>query len=144
VSPEAGYGLGPDDGERLVFGGVTILLKAATDAFALWEERPPLLDTPMHVHEYEDELFHVLDGQHVFRCGDEEFELAPGGCCFLPRRVPHGHRRVVSGVGRLLAMTSPGGFAGFFRMLAKAEENGSLGPDAYAEASARHGITWLS
>jgi len=40
-------------------------------------------------------------------------------------------------------MTFPGGFDGFFRMLADAERAGELGPDAYAAASARFGITWL-
>ena len=46
------------------------------------EEVPPLLDTPLHVHANEDEMFYVLEGM-------------------------------------------------------------TLGPDAYANASENHGITWL-
>jgi mannose-6-phosphate isomerase-like protein (cupin superfamily) len=143
----AGYALGPDDGERLVFGEGIVLVKASAaqsgGAFTIWEELPPLLDTPLHVHEHEDELFHILEGEHVFQCGEEEFQLGPGGFVFLPRRVPHGHRRVVPGQGRFLVLTAPGGFEGFFRMLAEADRAGTLGPDAYAAASERYGITWL-
>jgi hypothetical protein len=43
----------------------------------------------------------------------------------------------------LLVMTTPGGLDGFFRELAAADRVGALGPDAYAEASERYGITWL-
>jgi hypothetical protein len=46
-------------------------------------------------------------------------------------------------VGRLLVLTSPPGFEGFFRQLAEAERQGTLGPDAYAAASERYGITWV-
>jgi len=35
-------------------------------AFCIIEEIAPL-DTPLHVHEHEDELFYVLEGEHVFR-----------------------------------------------------------------------------
>ena len=37
----------------------------------------------------------------------------------------------------------PGGFEGFFRELAEAEQAGKLDRDAYAAASQRFGITWL-
>jgi hypothetical protein len=47
------------------------------------------------------------------------------------------------GKGRLLVQTVPGGFDGFFRELAVAHDAGTLGPDAYANASKRYGITWL-
>jgi len=40
-------------------------------------------------------------------------------------------------------MTSPVGFEGFFREFAAAHHTGTLGPDAYANASARFGISWL-
>jgi mannose-6-phosphate isomerase-like protein (cupin superfamily) len=144
VGTAHGYAVAADDGERLTFGGGTVLIKAATAGLTVWEELPPLLDTPLHVHEHEDELFHILEGEHAFECGDDMFEVGPGEFLALPRRVPHAHRRVVPEVGRFLVMTCPGGFDGFFRMLADADRAGTLGPEAYAEASGRFGITWLS
>ena len=146
VRPPA-FALGPDDGERLVFGGVTILVRASTEAtggaFSMFEEVPPLVDTPLHVHELEDEWFLPLEGEHVFRVGEEELRAGPGGLVFAPRGVPHAQRRAVPHEGRLLVLTSPGGFEGFFRELAAADAAGTLGPDAYAAASQRYRITWL-
>ena len=137
-----GYTLGRDEGEWLQFGETTILLRATSDEVTVREEIAPLLDTPLHVHANEDEYFHVIEGEHEFRCGGQEFEVGPGAFVHLPRGVPHGHRRMVEGKGRLLVITTPGGFDGFFRMLMAADRSGDLGPDAYARASAEFGITW--
>jgi quercetin dioxygenase-like cupin family protein len=98
----------------------------------------------MHVHANEDEFYYVLEGDHVFQRGDETVELGPGGFVFLPRGVPHGHRRVVPTVGRLLTVLSPAGLEGFFRELAEADRAGHLDDAAYAAASERYGITWVS
>jgi mannose-6-phosphate isomerase-like protein (cupin superfamily) len=144
VDATRGYAVDAESGERLTFGGGTVLIKAATPALTVWEELAPLLDTPLHVHEHEDELFHILEGEHVFECGGHRFDVGPGDFLALPRGVPHAHRRVVAGAGRFLVMTCPGGFDGFFRMLADADRAGTLGPETYAQASLRYGITWLS
>jgi mannose-6-phosphate isomerase-like protein (cupin superfamily) len=130
----------------LRFSDAELLVKAAADTtaggFTVVEEFSPL-DTPLHVHAHEDELFYVLEGEHVFRVGDAEFQVGPGGTVFAPRGVPHAHRRVVPRTGRFLTMTSPAGLEGFFRELSEAEREGTIGPEAYARASERYGITWL-
>jgi Cupin domain len=65
----------------LSFAGAVFLVKASTQstsgAFAIIEEVDPL-DTPLHVHANEDELFYVIEGEHVFRVGEEEFPAGPG------------------------------------------------------------------
>lgn len=132
--------------ERLRIGDFEVVVKASADttggAFTVFEEHDPV-DTPLHVHANEDELWYVLDGEHVFRVGDEERRVGPGGVVFAPRGVPHAQRRVVPRTGSVLALTSPAGLEGFFRELAAAHRAGTLGPDAYASASRNHGITWL-
>jgi mannose-6-phosphate isomerase-like protein (cupin superfamily) len=134
-------------GELLRFGEVTILVRASGEStggrLSVFEEVPPMVDTPRHVHSNEDELFCVLEGEHVVEVGDHEHRAGPGATVFAPRGVPHAQRRVVAGEGRLLIVTTPGGFDGFFRELAAADAAGTLGPDAYAAASERYGITWL-
>jgi mannose-6-phosphate isomerase-like protein (cupin superfamily) len=133
--------------ELLRFGEVTILVRASGEstggALSVFEEVPPMADTPRHVHSNEDELFYVLEGEHVIEVGDREFRAGPGATVFAPRGVPHAQRRVAAGEGRLLVLTTPGGFDGFFRELAAADAAGTLGPDAYAAASEKYGITWL-
>ena len=123
------------------------LVKASAEttagAFAIIEEVDPL-DTPLHVHANEDELFYVIAGDHVLRVGDEEFAAGPGAVVFAPRQVPHAHRRVVPRTGRFLTMVSPPGLEGFFRELSAAEDAGGAGPEAYERASAKYGITWVS
>jgi mannose-6-phosphate isomerase-like protein (cupin superfamily) len=140
------YQLKAEGGERLRFGEVEIVVKASADttagAFTLFEENEPV-DTPLHVHENEDELFYVLEGEHVFQVGDQEFHAGPGGLVFAPRGVPHAQRRVVPRTGRILVLTSPAGFEGFFRELAEADRVGAGGPDAFTRASKKYGITWL-
>ena len=142
------FGLDADGGERLDFGAATILIRASAEttggAFTLFEEVPPLADTPLHVHEHEDELFYVLEGEHVFHVGDEEFPTGPGRLVFAPRGVPHAQRRVVPGSGRLLVLTAPAGPRGILsRAGCGTRRRERSGRDAYAGASGRHGITWL-
>ena len=95
------------------------------------------------VHRNEDVLYYVIEGEHVYQCGDEEFQVGPGDLVFLPRGIPHAHRRVVPQAGRLIGMTFPGGLEGFFRILAEASRVGDLGEAAYARASHEYGITWV-
>jgi mannose-6-phosphate isomerase-like protein (cupin superfamily) len=146
-SPVPPFAVPRDGGERLVFGETTMIVRAAADttggSFTLLEELPPLLDTSTHVHAREDEMYYVLEGDHVFTCGGEEFQAGPGGLVFLPRGVPHAHRRVIAGVGRLLCILTPAGLEGFFRVLAEAAGSGGPMDEAYVQASRDHGITWL-
>ena len=141
------YELAADEGERLRFGEVEILLKASAEttggAFTLFEEREPV-DTPLHVHEHEDELFYVLEGEHIFEVGEREFRAGSGDLVYAPRGVPHAQKRVVPRTGRVLILTSPAGLEGFFRELAAADSAGRLGPEAYAHASENYGVTWLT
>ena len=132
--------------EYLSFGEVEIIVKASGEetggAFAVFEENKPV-DTGLHVHEREDELFYVLEGEHVFTVGDTEHHAGPGDLVFAPRGVPHAQRRLVPRTGRTLVLTAPAGLEGFFRELADAERAGVLGPAAYDRASRDYGIRWL-
>jgi mannose-6-phosphate isomerase-like protein (cupin superfamily) len=145
-APPFGFKLDADGGEHLRFGEVAVVIKASAEttggAFSIIEEIAPV-DTPLHVHGHEDELFYVLEGEHVFQVGEEALSVGPGGLVFAPRGVPHAQRRVVPRQGRLLTMCSPAGFEGFFRELAEAQRTGSIGSDAYARVSKKYGITWL-
>ena len=141
------FALEAAEGEPLRFGDVQILIKASAEttggAFALFEERDPV-DTPLHVHEHEDELFFVLAGEHVFQVGEREYRAGPGDLVFAPRGIPQAQRRALPRTGRVLVMTTPPGLEGFFRELDAAHQTGRLGPDAYSRASQTYGITWLS
>jgi mannose-6-phosphate isomerase-like protein (cupin superfamily) len=141
-----GHRVEADGGERLRFSDAEFVVRASADrtggAFTIIEEVAPL-DTPLHVHKYEDELWYILEGKHVIQVGDEEFHVGPGETVFGPRDIPHAQRRVVPRTGRFLILVSPAGFEGFFRELAEAERTGASMPEAYARVSDKYGITWL-
>ena len=140
------FSLAQGEGEHLAFSGAQFVVRASGDttggSFSVIEESAPL-DTPRHVHENEDELFVILEGEHVFTIGAETFQAGPGAVVFAPRRVPHEHRRVVPRTGRFLTLVSPPGFEGFFRELSEAEQSGASMTDAYAAVSEKYRTTWL-
>ena len=91
VEQARGFKVNADGGERLQFSDAELIVRASSDstggAFTIIEEVEPL-DTPLHVHKNEDELWYVLEGEHVVQVGDEEFHVGPGGIAFGPRGVP--------------------------------------------------------
>jgi mannose-6-phosphate isomerase-like protein (cupin superfamily) len=133
-------------GERLNYLGMEFAIRASAEstggAFSIVEEIDPL-DTPPHIHHSHDELFYVLEGEHVFTVGGTEFEAGPGDLVFGPRGVPHAHRRVVPRVGRIREMFSPAGFEVFFRDLAEADRNGQAGVEDLRRIAAKFGATFV-
>jgi hypothetical protein len=79
-----------------------------------------------------------------FRRGDETINLGPGGFVFLPRGVPHAHRRIGDDAGKLLILITPAGFETFFVELSEAMASGwSLDEEFYGELSCKYAMTWL-
>lgn len=87
-------------------------------AFSLIEATlKPGNEPPAHVHEREDELFYVLDGEVDGYIEAETFRLQPGGCLLLPRMKPHSFI-VRTPRLRMLVLTQPGGIEGYFESMA--------------------------
>jgi quercetin dioxygenase-like cupin family protein len=85
-------------------------------------------EPPVHTHATEDEFFYVLDGEVAFRCGEDRFEVAGGGCVLLPRGLPHGYR-IGSPAARLLVVTTPApedGVRGWSGFVGSFERNSEL------------------
>lgn len=86
-------------------------------------------EPPDHTHATEDEIFYVLKGDVIFRCGADTFEMEDGGFIFLPRGIEHGYQIRDENDVRLLVVTSPaqedavGGWGGF---VADLEAQGEL------------------
>ena len=139
-----GFALDADAGERLVFGDVTVLIRASAEttcgAFTLIEEIPPMVDLRFTSTQENTECSMCSRASMSSSAATRSSALALG---VLPCGSPYSQLRVVPGEGRLLVPTSPAAVEGFFRQLAAARREGTLGPDAYAEASERYGITWL-
>jgi mannose-6-phosphate isomerase-like protein (cupin superfamily) len=98
-------------------------------AFGLVEAlAAPGSSPPLHIHHREDESFWVLEGRLTVRCGEETFDALPGSFAFLPRGVPHTF--VVEGdePARILGLSVPGGFEGYFAAAGRPAEAYGLPP----------------
>ena len=76
----------------------------------------PGSEPPLHVHDREDEMFYVLEGELTVQRGFETLVLRAGQCGFLPRGLQHTYK-ITSQHARWLIGITPGGFEEFFRTL---------------------------
>ena len=104
---------------------------------------PPGGGPPLHLHHREDELFRVLEGRYLIRCGDETYDVTAGDTILLPRGVPHTFFNPESTPGRLLTILEPGGFEAFFEDVHSAGLEAPRDFPAIAEIAARYGLEFL-
>ena len=67
----------------------------------------------LHVHEYEDEAFYILDGEMIVTIGSDDYHVKPGDYIFLPRKIPHTSRFLTDTV-HILIFISPAGLEEYF------------------------------
>ena len=99
---------------------------------------------PLHVHEYEDELFYVLEGELLVTVGEQQMKLPAGSAAFLPRGIPHTFK-VTSPKAKGLILISPAGFENYF---VRMSEIAPGAPDAAAlkamvEIAGEFGVRFL-
>lgn len=114
------------------------LMKLTSDntggALSLWFETvPPGGGPPPHVHYAEDEVFVVTEGEITFQSGDQRWVALPGAVVFAPRGIPHSFQNTGHRVGRMIALTTPGGFDDYFRRTALRWEGRDMRPPIQQE-----------
>jgi quercetin dioxygenase-like cupin family protein len=116
----------------------------AGDYYVFEVVTPPGLGIPPHVHDREDELIHVLEGEYSILLGDNEQTARTGDQIFFPRHIPHAFRNVGNAPGRTLWTVVPGGnFEEFFEQLAALPSDGEPDLALVAEIFARYGMEIL-
>jgi quercetin dioxygenase-like cupin family protein len=108
---------------------------------------------PLHVHQTEDEIFHVLEGQLRVRAGDTEVRIGAGETILGPKGVPHTYRAESREGARWLVITRRGDFERFVHALSRPAERPEpprpQGPptpeqaNALAAAAREHGIEFV-
>lgn len=79
---------------------------------------PPGMGIPPHVHEREDEMIYVLEGEFMVMLGDQNIPAIPGTEIFFPRHTPHAFQNIGKTPGKTLWTIVPGGnFEDFFEEL---------------------------
>jgi quercetin dioxygenase-like cupin family protein len=85
------------------------------DGFALIiDETPPGAGPPLHVHQNEDEIFYVLEGELTIQVGKERYTVPAGGTAILPRGVPHTFGNLGTDTVKSLVLLTPAGLENFF------------------------------
>lgn len=96
---------------------------------------------PLHLHDAQDEIYFVLDGEYLFQVGERRVVVEAGGMIFLPRGVPHAFAQRGQS-GRMLFMFTPAGrMEDYFRRLAALE--GPPEPERVAALFADHGMSLI-
>ena len=97
-----------------------VLAKQNTDGnyYVFEVVTPPGLGIPPHVHDREDELIYVVEGEFGIMLGDKQFSAKAGDEIFFPRHIPHAFQNIGSKAGKTLWTVVPGGnFEEFFEKL---------------------------
>lgn len=133
--------------ETLDILGSTLIVfsDGSTIPMVFAEERLPAgFGVPMHVHEDDDELFYVLDGELAVVRPDGEAQIGRGDCVKLPRGVPHGLRNVADAPARMLVALVPGiRTLQMLRHFDRAGRAGRLLPDDIAGIAAQYGVRFV-
>lgn len=80
---------------------------------------PPGHGIPPHVHDREDELIYVVEGEYAVMIGDKQYIAKQGDELFFPRHIPHAFQNIGPHAGKTLWTVVPGGsFEDFFEELA--------------------------
>lgn len=80
---------------------------------------PPGLGVPPHVHQREDELIYLVEGELEVMLGGQKFLARAGDNIFFPRNVAHAFHNAGSQVAKCIFTVVPGGnFEEFFDKLA--------------------------
>ena len=103
--------------------------------------------TPYHLHHRDDETFYILEGEATFISGSQKIKATAGSIIFLPRGIPHGFRADTP--GRMLIVTTPGGFDRFVAEAGEPAKTLTLPPPSEPDfqklttLAARYGIDIL-
>jgi quercetin dioxygenase-like cupin family protein len=104
---------------------------------------------PLHVHEREDEVFHLVDGELTVFLPGQQIELRAGDTLRAPQGIPHTYR-VGSETARWIVFCEPAGLETFVRAVSEEAPFDDLPPagrdhdlPAIEAAAAAQGIVLL-
>jgi mannose-6-phosphate isomerase-like protein (cupin superfamily) len=97
-----------------LFEGDTFFCKVSTkdtdgDIYIFESIRDKKGGPPLHYHYEQDEWWYILEGEFLFKVGDQTFTAKAGDSVFGPRMVPHAFAKTNDGTSKLLMAFQPAG-----------------------------------
>ena len=138
----------PDSGEQLNIAGSKTFHKIKSSAtngvFSVLEFiTPPGKSVALHVHEREDELVYLLEGEIEVTLGNQKMKAVPGVTALLPRGIPHGFTNIGNKPSRLVDTILPGQFDNYFVELAALYAAGEPSEEQIDALSRKYRIRYL-
>ena len=117
--------------------------KDTNGLFTLIEEQnDPGTGIPAHVHENEDEVFKVIEGEMEITVGGKTTILKAGDLAFGPRGVPHSWRIVGDQKAKVILSVFPSGIEDMFVELSQLPPGPPDFPKV-AEICGRYGVNFV-
>lgn len=136
----------PDGGRVLKFLGVThkVTSEQSGGAFYICEAVfGPENGSPFHIHHFEDEIIHVLEGAIDIRLDNEKLYAPAGGIVHLPKKIPHALHNPLKTPLRIMVHAIPGGLEHYFDDVDAALQSGSFNAEVHTQISKKYGLEWL-
>ncbi len=138
----------PNSGGQLKIAGSQTFHKikgsATNGVFSVIEfVTPPGKGVALHVHEREDELVYLLEGEIEVTLGNQKMKAVPGVMALLPRGIPHGFTNIGNKPSRLLDTILPGQFDNYFVELAALYAAGDPSGEQVDALSRKYRIKYL-
>lgn len=97
---------------------------------------------PLHIHELEDEIFHVLEGNVELILGEKIITGKEGDIIYLPRGIKHGIKTLGNETAKVLNYVIPGkNFEEFFNKMNELGLNATL--EEKVKIGMKHRIKFL-
>ncbi len=106
------------------------------------QNNEPGIGIPPHVHENEDEIFRVIEGQLEVQIADQKTVLGPGDMVLCPRGIPHTWKVVGDSNAKVDLSFYPAGMEGMFEELAQLPD-GPPDMEVVSEICGRYGIKFV-
>jgi quercetin dioxygenase-like cupin family protein len=103
----------------------------------------PESGSSLHIHHYEDEVIHVLEGEIEIRLDKDKLHAPVGGIVHLPKNIPHALQNRLKTPLRIMVHAIPGGLERYFDEVDAALQNGTFSAEVHKEISKKYGLEWL-
>ena len=108
----------PGEGQALDIGSsltVKVPSHSAGNAYTVLEfVLQPGGGAPLHIHQREDEIMYILEGECTFGFAGQIYKAPAGSTIALPKGLPHLFRNEGQDLCRLLITAVPGGLDEYF------------------------------
>lgn len=71
-------------------------------------------EIPLHIHSKENLIIYVMEGEFVFKYGDDTISSQKDKIIILNKSIPHSYRKIGKDKGSLSIMFIPSGFENYF------------------------------